>query len=519
MIFGRWVFISILAITFSSWGCGGAQIRDEDPLAEEAGGVQEEETGSAEVVEEDVASAGGDGVVEEGVPGAPDALANSAVDADAADSSGDTAQEVAPPDPYQTELDSIDNALDLGNIEDAMTAIQSLEATSPSHSGMAVRRARLMLRQGNVEDARDQALDVIQRDPSAFDAAALVVRANILLDDTGAAMREAQAFAAARPDDLKFQNLALYTMNRAGQPRVVLREARSLLLKDEVNTETMRNIARAYTQLGKNSTAKYVLNRALDVRDEPQSHLLLGKIAFTEGNLTQARAELEKAVAYLPDSPDVLNNLGLICARMVDFEASEKYLVTATKRYPGLAYGHANLGYLYRLMGRPGAAVSSYQRALEIEPAYADVHYNLGLLYFGAEIPGMEGPARYAKAMDSLNQYRDLKRTELTRSENEQIDQYLEEATGMIKMLAESQEDMGEMEMEMEGDDEGMDDGDEYSDEEGDTEEYEDDEGTEEYEEGDGEEEYEEGDDEEEYEEDEEDEDVEYVDENVRTAA
>ena len=495
--------------------CGGAQVRGEDPLAE---AVVEQDLESAAAVEEEELSTAEDAVVGaeveqvEEVPDRPLSLAEKMAAEPAKVEAPAPVKVELPPDPYQAELDSIDDALDSGDIEKAMTQIQALEADSPSHSGMSVRRARLVLRQGNLEEARDMALDVIQRDPEAFDAAALVVRANILLDDTGAALREAQAFAAARPDDMRFQNLALYTMNRAGQPRVVLREARTLLLKDEVNTETMRNIARAYATLGKNSTAKYVLNRALDVRDEPQSHVLLGQIAFKEGNLTQARAELEKAVAYLPESPDLLNNLGLICARMVDFEASEKYLVTATKRYPGLAYGHANLGYLYRLMGRPGAAVSSYQKALEIEPAYADVHYNLGLLYFGAEIPGMDGPERYEKAMDSLNQYRDLKRTELTRAENEQIDQYLDEAKGMIQMLKESEESMDEMELE--GDDDmgdGEDDMGDGEDDMGDGEEYEDD--GEEYEDGDDEE-YEE--DAEEYEEGDDEEDVEYVDENLR---
>jgi len=509
------VLLAFVLAVYST-GCGGAQVREEDPLAQEvveqdveaAVGVEEEELSTAED-----AVAGAEAEQNAGEPDRPLTLAEKMAAEPAKVEAPASVKVELPPDPYQAELNSIDDALDSGDIEKAMTQIQALEADSPSHSGMSVRRARLVLRQGNLEEARDMALDVVQRDPGAFDAAALVVRANILLDDTGAALREAQAFAAARPDDMRFQNLALYTMNRAGQPRVVLREARTLLLKDEVNTETMRNIARAYATLGKNSTAKYVLNRALDVRDEPQSHVLLGQIAFKEGNLTQARAELEKAVAYLPESPDLLNNLGLICARMVDFEASEKYLVTATKRYPGLAYGHANLGYLYRLMGRPGAAVSSYQTALEIEPAYADVHYNLGLLYFGAEIPGMDGPERYEKAMDSLNQYRDLKRTELTRAENEQIDQYLDEAKGMIQMLKESEESMDEMELEGDddmgdGESDMEDDGEEYED--GDDEEYEED--TEEYEEdsSDDEEEYEE------YEEGEDEEDVEYVDENLR---
>ena len=42
---------------------------------------------------------------------------------------------------------------------------------------------------------------------------------------------------------------------------------------------------------------------------------------------------------------------------------------------------HSNLGIALKKQGKFPDAVSSYQRALQIKPNYAEAHYNLGITY------------------------------------------------------------------------------------------------------------------------------------------
>jgi superkiller protein 3 len=49
---------------------------------------------------------------------------------------------------------------------------------------------------------------------------------------------------------------------------------------------------------------------------------------------------------------------------------------------PAYAKGHFNLGYVYRKKGMLEEAIHSFQRALEIHPKFGEAHYNLALIYY-----------------------------------------------------------------------------------------------------------------------------------------
>ncbi len=340
------------------------------------------------------------------------------------------------PDPLIASVTSILNEGDVDRAEQ--------EARAGGDGAAAkVAMALVQLRKGDIADAREamqRAVSDGSKDPALL---TLYVRTCLLLNDSSAALSETQRLAKQNPDDVRLRNLALFSLVAAGRPAVVLREARTLLQKDETNTGTMRNIARAYLAMSKLDTARYVLGRAIEVKDEPISHRLLGEIAYRQGNLSQARAELEHASRGLGDAADVLNNTGVIAAKMADLSGAERSLLELTRNYPGLAFGHANLGYVYRLMGRPEDAERAYLRAVSMDPGLAEAHYNLGMLYFSAEVPSKPGKERFVAAIDALNRYRDLRRTEISREDSEQIDTYIEEAKRMIEMLEQSQQQPG----------------------------------------------------------------------------
>jgi tetratricopeptide (TPR) repeat protein len=336
--------------------------------------------------------------------------------------------------------DDVSKALDRNDLVSAereLNLLLGMKSDSPKGYQML---AALRFRQGRLEAAKQAAVRSFELDNESTDSAERALQCFVLLKDFSGGLNYARGLVRANPQSIALQNLVLYALVQANRPETVLREARVLLRKDEVNTETIRNIGRAYLKMGRLETARYVLNRALNIREEPQTYRLLAEIAFKNKEVTEARKALERAVLQMPDAPEIWNNIGLVATEMADYNRAEEAFTKLTAMYPGLAFAHANLGYLYRLMGRPSDAVTSYKKALELDRQLADVHYNLGLLYFGSEIPGLDGPKRFEEAMESLNQYRDLRRTTLTRAENQELDRYIHEAKRMIEMLKQSQQ-------------------------------------------------------------------------------
>jgi tetratricopeptide (TPR) repeat protein len=311
----------------------------------------------------------------------------------------------------------------------------------PSNTEARLSLVNVKIRQGKIKDALRQANRAVEDDPSNAEAAAIQIRLLLLTGEPAKAVKQARVLAKQNPDDIDIQNLVLFSLVRNGRAQLVLREGRILLRRDETNTETMRNIARAYIKLNKLETARYVLKRANSVQEEADTHRLLGEVYYRLDDLSTARQYLQKALDAQRNAPEILNNLGLIATQMADFTGAEQYLLELTARYPGLSFPFANLGYLYRLQGKPDDAIAAYRQALSMNSSFADVHYNLGLLYLDTDLSGMEGQQRFKSAIESLNKYRDLRRNELDRKENEQLDKFIQEAKRWIDMLNQREEE------------------------------------------------------------------------------
>lgn len=101
----------------------------------------------------------------------------------------------------------------------------------------------------------------------------------------------------------------------------------------------------------------------------------------------EAAARLEQAAALLPDDPDVSINLGGAYVLQRRYNKAVVVLEQASRAAPDNAMVWTNLAAAYlgnlELSGpvQQGKAIAAYERALQIEPAAPNVHYNLGLIY------------------------------------------------------------------------------------------------------------------------------------------
>lgn len=112
-----------------------------------------------------------------------------------------------------------------------------------------------------------------------------------------------------------------------------------------------------------------------------------GARLLAQGRSGEAAAQLEQAAALLPDNPDVAINLGGAYILQRRYPKAARVLEQASRLDPGNAMVWTNLAAAYlgslELSGpqQQAKAIAAYQRALEIDPAAPNVHYNLGLIY------------------------------------------------------------------------------------------------------------------------------------------
>ena len=151
--------------------------------------------------------------------------------------------------------------------------------------------------------------------------------------------------------------------------------------------------------------------------DLPDAWNTLGLLAHEQGRLGEAEAAFSKAISLRPDHWSVHNNLGNTFRAMGRLDAAAESFRTAVRLEPGSAAALTNLaqiliesgdldlldqaeelcgralahspnlneainslGNVYRLQGRLGDAMSTYQKALRLDPQRATTCLNMGKL-------------------------------------------------------------------------------------------------------------------------------------------
>ncbi len=123
---------------------------------------------------------------------------------------------------------------------------------------------------------------------------------------------------------------------------------------------------------------------------------MLGVIFQLEGNIDKARWFLEKALSINPHYVEAALNLAIVYSDLGEYEkAKEAYekakmgarVKSGDKRIKDnlvkakLANLHAQIGDIYAGLGLYEDAIQEYQKALKLQPGYADIRNKLGIAY------------------------------------------------------------------------------------------------------------------------------------------
>jgi protein O-GlcNAc transferase len=118
-------------------------------------------------------------------------------------------------------------------------------------------------------------------------------------------------------------------------------------------------------------------SRALSAREAVSLTLRTALEHHERGRLSEAAALYREVLGIQPGNLDSIFLLGLIALAVKNHLAAERLLSIAAERMPKAAFAHRALGEALTRLGRWGAALDSYWRALKTDPqnagSYVDV--------------------------------------------------------------------------------------------------------------------------------------------------
>ncbi|AOY80290.1 condensation domain-containing protein [Moorena producens JHB] len=115
-------------------------------------------------------------------------------------------------------------------------------------------------------------------------------------------------------------------------------------------------------------------------------HQNLGKALHKQGQLESAIANYTKAIKLQPDMPELYVQLSSVQLRLGQIESAiANYKEAIRLLNPGNLWVYCQLGKAYLRGGDRKAAITCYQKVIEIDPSYAEAYRHLGnaLTHFG----------------------------------------------------------------------------------------------------------------------------------------
>lgn len=121
------------------------------------------------------------------------------------------------------------------------------------------------------------------------------------------------------------------------------------------------------------------------------------------GDISMARKDFRSAIDFYrsvqPANHILLNKIGIAFHQMTELDQARKHYERAIKLNPKYAEAVNNLGTVYYAARSYRKAVKQYERALKIAPNSASIHSNLGTAWF-ARRNYKKASASYARALE-----------------------------------------------------------------------------------------------------------------------
>ncbi|NQU88135.1 MAG: tetratricopeptide repeat protein [Mariniphaga sp.] len=138
----------------------------------------------------------------------------------------------------------------------------------------------------------------------------------------------------------------------------------------------------AYNAQDYEKAIKYYSDVAKYGYNEGRTYLLIASAYKLQEDTVNALSNLQEGFQIYPEDNDLLTEMISIYLQTNKRDEAMKYLNVAIEQDPGNPQFYFAQGSLFDNLGRTEDAISSYEKAIEIDETYFNSYFNLGALYF-----------------------------------------------------------------------------------------------------------------------------------------
>jgi len=303
----------------------------------------------------------------------------------------------------------------------------------PANDQIRIALAFMLLRIGQLEEAEALGLEIMRIDDKSSRGFILLGR----IEETRGNHRKALVYFEKaldlEPNNVQLKLSLAQSLMKNNQNDRAWSICRDILndqtvTGDPTNAEILSTIGILLTEMKRIDQALQVLLNAAAMDDSrPEAWNHLGVVYYMKNDYTKALEAYERALNLDSKFASAFSNLGSLYLRRFLEQKDPEMMAKAIDSFnraidsdPRLATAYNGRAYAFKFSGRSDDAMRDWRKALELQPEYVDVYFNLGITYLQV--------GNKSEALKILNLCKEKFFRQLPPSEQRRLDRLIAEA-------------------------------------------------------------------------------------------
>ncbi len=304
----------------------------------------------------------------------------------------------------------------------------------PRNSQFKVTLGFKLFQLGRLEEAEQLARQIMDTDDNSSQGSILLGSIEEKRQNFKEALEHFEKASNLEPNNVQLKISLARSLAGVGQQERAWSICREILDDETIagiqkNAVVLSSVGILLTEMDRFDQALQALRQASSLDESnPQTWNYLGVIYYRKNDFDQALRAYQKAVELDPGFASALNNLGaLYLSRFLELE--DHSLITkaldafdrAIERDPHLASAFNGRASAFKFANRINEAIQDWKRALELQPNFVDVYFNLGITYLQA--------GKKSEALRILSTCKEKYYNQLPSSEQGRLERLIAEAS------------------------------------------------------------------------------------------